>query len=166
MNIASRLKLIITVLVGTLAVDQLTKYIAKATLTLYQANNYLGGLFRLQLTHNDGAFLSLGSTLPDDLRHKLLLIGVGSFLLLLLLYTLFNKTANGQLVVALSLVFSGGLSNLLDRAVYGGYVVDFLNLGFGDVRTGVFNVADIAILGGAIMLLMVGFNGKPKLAKN
>jgi len=44
--------------------------------------------------------------------------------------------------------------------------VDFLNLGFGDVRTGVFNVADIAILVGAIMLLMVGFNGKPKLAKN
>ncbi len=57
---------------------------------------------------------------------------------------------------AASLIFSGGVSNLIDRFAHNGYVIDFLNLGVGSLRTGIFNVADIAIALGALLLLMPG----------
>ena len=48
---------------------------------------------------------------------------------------------------------AGGASNLIDRFTHGGYVVDFINLGIGSLRTGIFNVADIAITLGVLILL-------------
>jgi signal peptidase II len=56
--------------------------------------------------------------------------------------------------VALSLIAGGGLSNLIDRIAYGGYVIDFLNIGLGGLRTGIFNIADVAIMVGAISLIV------------
>ena len=47
----------------------------------------------------------------------------------------------------------GGFSNLFDRTVHGGYVVDFINVGFGALRTGIFNVADVAITVGVLLLV-------------
>lgn len=49
------------------------------------------------------------------------------------------------LTVAWSLVLAGGLGNLLDRLIYDGRVIDFMNLGIGSLRTGIFNVADVCI---------------------
>jgi signal peptidase II len=54
------------------------------------------------------------------------------------------------------LLLSGGASNWLDRLIRGS-VVDFLNVGFGPVRTGVFNLADVAIMAGAVMFVLAGF---------
>jgi signal peptidase II len=51
-----------------------------------------------------------------------------------------------------ALVLSGGIGNLIDRIGNEGRVIDFMNLGIGSWRTGVFNVADIVILGGGIWL--------------
>jgi signal peptidase II len=53
--------------------------------------------------------------------------------------------------VSVALIVGGGVSNLIDRLRYGGYVVDFLNVGIGPVRTGIFNVADMAIMVGVVM---------------
>jgi signal peptidase II len=50
--------------------------------------------------------------------------------------------------VGLALFVAGGISNWIDRATNGS-VVDFLNIGVGWLRTGVFNVADVAIMLGA-----------------
>jgi signal peptidase II len=55
-------------------------------------------------------------------------------------------------VIALSLIVGGGVGNLIDRALRG-WVVDFLNIGIGDFRTGIFNVADMAIVLGFCILL-------------
>jgi signal peptidase II len=60
-------------------------------------------------------------------------------------------------VTALALIFAGGTSNLGDRIVYGGYVVDFVQMGIGPLRTGVFNIADMAIMAGAFLLLFEAF---------
>jgi signal peptidase II len=54
----------------------------------------------------------------------------------------------------LALVAGGGISNLIDRLLYNGRVTDFLNVGIGGVRTGIFNVADMAIMAGALLLLL------------
>jgi signal peptidase II len=50
---------------------------------------------------------------------------------------------------------AGGASNLLDRVAFGS-VVDFVNLGVGSVRTGIFNVADMAIMLGAFIVVIAG----------
>jgi signal peptidase II len=53
------------------------------------------------------------------------------------------------------LVLAGGASNWVDRVVRGS-VVDFLNVGVGPLRTGIFNVADVAIMVGVALLLVGG----------
>ena len=64
------------------------------------------------------------------------------------------------MALGLALLIAGGLGNLLDRVARpGGRVVDFAQLGLQlgpiDLRTGVFNVADLAIVGGAALLAIV-----------
>jgi signal peptidase II len=116
--------------------------------------SYLGDMLRLQLTYNRGAFLSLGSSLPDVWRHGVFTIGTGFFLLGVLIYALFFKSGRFSTVLAVSLFLAGGIGNLIDRIVRNGSVVDFINIGIGPVRTGIFNVADIAIMAGALVLFL------------
>lgn len=62
-------------------------------------------------------------------------------------------------VVTLSLIASGGLGNWIDRVINDGHVTDFLNVGIGSLRTGVFNVADIVLMIGVV--LYFPSSGKP-----
>lgn len=158
---SNRFMKIAAVLLACVGGDQLTKAIAKTYLPREEAWSYLGDTVRLQLAHNYGAFLSLGDSLPPGLRQALLSAGVGIVLLGLLIYLLWWKTVNPRHVVPLSLILAGGLGNLIDRIAYGGYVVDFVNLGIGALRTGVFNVADVAIMAGVVWLLLVDVLRKP-----
>jgi signal peptidase II len=142
-------------------VDQATKAIAKALLEFGDSHTYLGDMVRFQLAHNTGAFLSLGASLPEAIRQPLFSFGVGLLLLAVLVYALRSKELDRLAIFALALIFSGGASNLGDRVVYGGYVVDFVQMGIGPVRTGVFNVADMAIMAGTFMLLFDAFRKRP-----
>ncbi|MBK8276302.1 MAG: signal peptidase II [Nitrospira sp.] len=56
-------------------------------------------------------------------------------------------------VVAWSLVLSGGLGNLVDRIINDGRVIDFMNIGIGSLRAGIFNVADVYITVGVVVLV-------------
>ncbi len=56
-------------------------------------------------------------------------------------------------VLALSLMCAGGIGNVIDRWMYG-YAVDFLNVGIGPVRTGIFNVSDLALTTGGLLILL------------
>ena len=57
-------------------------------------------------------------------------------------------------VIALSFMIGGGAGNLIDRIFNHGAVIDFLNLGVGTLRTGVFNAADMEIVAGITLLLL------------
>lgn len=57
-------------------------------------------------------------------------------------------------VFSLALLFSGGIGNIIDRILFDRHVTDFMNLGFLNIRTGIFNVADICVTAGAIGLLL------------
>jgi signal peptidase II len=52
------------------------------------------------------------------------------------------------------MICCGGLGNIIDRLIYGGYVRDFLNVGVGPVRTGIFNIADVALMAGCLLLVV------------
>lgn len=103
----------------------------------------LNDTLRLAYAENPGAFLSLGASLPAHAR-TLLFQGAVSLIVLglVLAATFWPKLTRGQ-VVALTLLGASGLGNLIDRFLYDGRVTDFLNLGIGDLRTGIFNVADV-----------------------
>jgi signal peptidase II len=115
--------------------------------------SYLGDTLRLQLTYNRGAFLSLGHSLPDVLRHSIFTVGICFILLGALAFALLSKSGAFSVVLAVSLFIAGGVGNLIDRILHDGTFVDFLNVGIGSLRTGIFNVADVAIMGGAALLL-------------
>jgi len=153
MPLTRRLLVIVAILLVCVGCDQATKAVAKAHIPADAPWTYLGDTIRLQLAHNTGAFLSLGASLPDKWRQGLLSAGVACILLALLAYALVAKSMRPGTLVGLALVIAGGCSNLIDRLVYGGYVVDFLNLGIGPLRTGIFNVADIAITTGVVLLV-------------
>jgi signal peptidase II len=144
--------LIAALIAGCIGCDQATKWLAKQYLGPGDLISFAGDFFRLQYAENTGAFLSLGASLPDAWRQFAFTILVGVFLAALLLYTIFSAALAPSQVLSLSLLCGGGLSNLIDRVVYDGRVVDFLNVGVGPLRTGIFNVADMAITAAAILL--------------
>ena len=160
MSTAKRFALILVVLVGCVGCDQTTKSIAQSYLPSTQAWSFLGDSVRLQLTHNAGAFLGLGSSLPEFWRHALFSVGGAVILFGLLGYALFVKQLQPLGVFAIALYFAGGVSNVIDRWAYGGYVVDFINVGIGPLRTGIFNFADMFIMAGGAILLASEFRRK------
>ena len=160
MNVAKKVILILVVLVSCVGCDQITKSIARSVLPGAEPLSYLGDTVRLQLIHNRGAFLSLGASLPEAWRQGLFLIGVGGLLLGILAYIFLSEPGRPSASVALALLFAGGAGNLVDRIAHGGYVVDFISVGVGSVRSGVFNVADIAISVGGFMLAVSVLRGR------
>ena len=155
MQKVNRFLILFFVLISCVGCDQATKFVARQTLATAPVQEYAGGLFRLVYAENPGAFLSLGATLPATTRFwifvvmaALLLTGVGIFALRSLQQTPL------PVIVAIALVIGGGLGNLIDRIVHDGRVVDFMQVGFPWLRTGVFNVADMAIMTGVGLLLL------------
>ena len=157
-----RILALLVVLVLCVGFDQVTKSIAQRTLSGMPAQTLAAGLLRLEYTENPGAFLSLGAKLSDDARFWIFTVMVALLLIGLLVFA-FRMSPNTPflIILAIALVVGGGLSNLIDRLVNEGRVVDFMQLGIGPLRTGVFNVADVAIMGGlAVMLVVVFRDGK------
>jgi len=136
-------------MVMTIGCDQVTKHIATDRLSGSPGRSFLAGTLRLEYAENTGAFLSLGENLPDNLRTILLVGGCGLMLIGLVAFAIRFRVKGGVLV-SISLLVAGGMSNLIDRVARGS-VVDFLNVGVGGFRTGIFNVADIAIVAGVLL---------------
>ncbi len=133
--------------------DQTTKRIAELTLT-ETAHSFLFDTFRLQFIKNSGAFLGFGSQFSPTVKCWLFLLLPIVFLAVALTYLLSSKLTLAQNILV-SLMISGGIGNLIDRILLSGLVTDFLNVGIGPIRTGIFNVADMAIMAGAFGLLFV-----------
>lgn len=92
--------------------------------------------------------------MPNAVRFWSLTISVGFALFGMLVFVSASREMSHPLsVLGASLVVAGGFSNLLDRLLNNGAVVDFVSIGVGNLRTGVFNLADVAIMTGAGILL-------------
>jgi signal peptidase II len=147
--------LISSIFIVSLVLDQWTKVIAREKLAS-ESFSYWGDTFRLVLAENSGAFLSLGSSLSETARFFIFTVGIG-ILMLAGLVLLFRKKKLSQLeTIAYSLVLSGGVGNLIDRGMKS-TVTDFMNIGIGSIRTGVFNIADMGIMLGVGILFYTGF---------
>ncbi len=156
-----RLVLVVAVF-GTIGCDRVTKHLATMTLTGLPSRSYLADTVRLGYVENPGGFLSLGANLPPRVRSGIF-TGATGLMLVTLTAVAIRHRWRGWRALGLALLVAGGASNWIDRVVWGS-VVDFLNLGVGPVRTGVFNVADVAIMFGVTLVVFVGSRHAPDLA--
>lgn len=151
----NRILILLFVLVSCVGCDQATKLMARQTLATAPMQEYAGGLFRFVYAENPGAFLSLGASLSETARFWIFIVMAALLLIVVAIIALqFSQQTPPIVVVALALVLGGGLGNLIDRIIYDGHVIDFMQIGFPRLRTGVFNVADMAIMAGVTLMLL------------
>jgi signal peptidase II len=160
MTARGRTLLLVLTAAATIACDRGTKHLAATRLAGAPARSYVGGAVRVFYAENTGAFLSLGAGWPEWMRRDVL----GVFIALSLLavgFLAWRQRAHPLSGVGLGLIWAGGLSNLADRLL-AGHVVDFVMLKAGPLHTGVFNVADVAITTGVLLVL---FARKPDVPR-
>ncbi len=136
--------------------DHATKHVAALALEPGAAHGFWGELLRFELVRNPGAFMSLGAALAPGLREALLVHAAPVLLLGVCIAVLRSGPLAGREATGLALVVGGGIANWLDRLLNDGAVTDFVSIGVGSLRTGIFNLADVAIVAGALLLLSGG----------
>ncbi|MDB5117892.1 MAG: lspA [Mucilaginibacter sp.] len=142
--------------------DRITKQMAREHLMFSEPISYFHDTFRFEYVENTGAALSVGDALPQKVSFWLLSIVPLMILVLLFVYVMRQLNNFSPLkLLCFSLVIAGGLGNVIDRIVYDRHVTDFMNLGIKDVRTGIFNVADVCITAG-VMGLFIAYANKRK----
>lgn len=145
-------------LVASVGCDQVSKHAATQWLSGQPARSYLGDTFRLLYAENTGAFLGMGASWPELVRFIVFTLLSSTLVILALgwlLLRLWTKAHSMSWAVLSGsvLLLSGGLGNVIDRSLRNGAVVDFLNVGLGPIRSGIFNIADLQIVVGGLILL-------------
>jgi signal peptidase II len=133
---------------AALLLDQLTKLIVVGSLTPYSPVPVFGEIVRLTYIHNRGA--AFGLTLGGPVVHTL--VAVAALGLLGWMFTTLPRQARLQRS-ALAMVLGGAVGNIVDR-IRLHEVIDFVDVGFGDLRWPVFNVADSFVTVGVLLLAL------------
>ena len=136
--------------------DRATKNLAKEHLLNKEPVSYLHDTFRLEYIENTGAAMSFGDNLPKAVSFWLLSILPLLFLLIAFVFVVKNaKSFSFPKLSAFALIIAGGLGNIIDRLLFDRHVSDFMNIGFQNIRTGIFNFADVCVTTGAILLIFL-----------
>jgi signal peptidase II len=134
----------------TVVVDQVSKWIADANLVYQQGIELIPGLLALYRVNNTGIAFSMG-----DSADSVILVVLTSIVTGVVLYVWRGSTEGGRLgTAAFALITGGALGNLIDR-VWHGHVIDFLFLHWGARGFFVFNLADVALTIGPVLLAWV-----------
>ncbi|WP_136806097.1 signal peptidase II [Desulfosediminicola flagellatus] len=142
----SRLIHVILIVLAGLFGDQLTKMIARHYLEGRVTTHFLFNTIQFQYVENHGGFLGYFNILPEPFRFYVLTFGVGSLLFMSLYLLITTAKFSDSQCIFLSFIIAGGLGNLLDRLINNGGVIDFISIGIGPLRSGIFNFADALIL--------------------
>jgi len=142
-------------LLGTvLLADCTSKRAAVETLIPGAPREVVGAVVRFSLSYNDGA--AMGLPMGPHARE---ILGIFSLFIVAFLFALYVRARPRQLLLsaALGLLIAGALGNAFERLFSGRGVVDFIDVGLGITRFYTFNVADVAVSIGAILMLITGF---------
>ncbi len=147
----------ILIIILNIILDQVSKIYIRKTIDPTETISVLGSYFQILNVENSGAFLGLGSDLSEPLRILLLLALPVIVLAGVIYYVVKDKNLDKTSVIAFAMIIGGGIANVFDRFAYGS-VTDFLFINLGGVfKTGIFNVADMSVTGGMILLLISNF---------
>ena len=140
-------------LVGVIvAADQASKHVAVTQLAPHVPRDVIGDIVRFTLTFNPGAAFGMHLGRASWWAFPALTVLILGFLVRLYRSL---PPAERALRVAIAAVMGGALGNLIDRFRSPAGVVDFIDVGVGDVRFWTFNVADSAVSVGAILLVLL-----------
>jgi signal peptidase II len=135
--------------------DRATKDLARIHLKDKEPLSWFHNTLRLEYAENTGAFLSFGEEWPKSISFWLLSAVPLLFLCGFFVYALKRSGAMNFIeMLPFTLIFSGGIGNIMDRILFDRHVTDFMNLGIQGLRTGIFNFADVYITAGVLMLLL------------
>ena len=119
---------------------------------------FLHDSFRLEYVENTGAAMSMGDNLSPQLSFWFLGILPLTVLIGLLAYiTVRSRDIRTPRLMALALIFSGGMGNILDRFLFDRHVTDFMSVGIQSLRSAVFNFADLWITIGVVWVALEFF---------
>ena len=139
--------------------DQISKNMVRKNVEYQEHISLINDNFILTKVENEGAMLGFGSELSPILK-LVFLKSVPIIVLLILLYRILQKPKmNKWLVFAFACVIGGGIGNLIDRIVHG-QVTDFFLIDLGFFKTGIFNMADVSVTMGALMILFLSISNR------
>jgi len=158
---------VILVIILNIICDQFSKYEARINIGYYETIELIGKHLILTKIENSGAFLSTGDSLGGSVKFIILSLLPLVALCFGIYYLLIHPYLPRLLAFGISCVIGGGLGNLLDRFLYGS-VTDFIHIDFLLFKTGIFNLADVSIMIGMIMILINLYvkRPSPELAEN
>jgi len=143
---------VLLIVICNVGCDQISKSIVRKEIGYYENIKVYVDNITLTKVENTGAFLSMGSVLPQFLKFALLII-LPAIVLLMGLYFIMTKARLSRLtIIGAAFVIGGGIGNLYDRIRFGS-VTDFLHIDFIIFQTGVFNLADVSIMVGMGMII-------------
>jgi signal peptidase II len=151
-----RLKALVGLLVilAALGWDQGTKQLARARLEGRAPVLLVDRILVLRYVENEGAFLSLGARLPRPARTAAFIAFPLAVLAGMIVFLVRRRGIGWGTLVGFYLIVGGGAGNLIDRLFRDGHVGDFIMVGLGGIRTGIFNFADAAVMAGCVLLLL------------
>jgi len=157
-----RIKALVALLIMLAAAgaDQVTKHVARARLQGRPPVAVMDRTVMLNYVENEGAFLSLGAQLPRPARTAAF-IAFPLVVLAWMIASLLRRRGIGWGTLAgFALIIGGGAGNLIDRLFHGGRVGDFMMVSVAGLRTGIFNLADMAVMAGCLVLLLAPTRGR------
>lgn len=150
----SALIILIATAITLIALDQITKSLVSASLQMYRPVNIIGNYLRFILIHNEG--LIWGLPFKNNVSYYILpIIGI-----IVIIY-IAVKTKSRFLGLTYGLILAGATGNLIDRIRFG-YVVDFIDMGIKNLRWPTYNIADMSIIFGIILVFIYEIFGRKK----
>lgn len=148
---AEKVLLFAGVLAAVVLLDVATKLLVQEHFHLYQQVDVIGEYVRLTYIYNPGA--AFGIHVGEYSRQIFLVLSLFALTALFIMYW-FTPVTDRVRLMSISLICAGAVGNLIDRIRSEAGVVDFIDVGIGDVRWPVFNVADMAVTAGAVILAL------------
>lgn len=142
-----------------LVIDQLSKSLIEIYFKLNESVEVIKNFFYITVAHNTGGAWSILN------NHSYIFIIASIMALVLLIKFMFSFKSNTRNNIAFAFTCAGIMSNLADR-LFLGHVRDFLDFKIFNYDYPIFNIADIAIVVGVILLIIAIIKGEDKLEKN
>lgn len=149
--------IVLTISLFLVVIDQVSKYLIRSTMELYESIPVIKNFFHLTYITNDG--MAFGINFPGGIY----LFTIASFLLTIFLigYLWYERKGHLILRISLALIIAGAIGNFIDRIMFK-EVIDMFDFIFWGYHWYIFNVADSAVTVGMILYLTYSFFLEPK----
>ena len=150
---------IVALVLLNIGCDQISKSVVRKNVSTEDYIHLINNKLILTNVENMGAMLGFGESLPPILKIIFLQLLPILVMAILLFRILRRSNMSKWAVVAFAFVIGGGIGNLIDRIAYGS-VTDFFLIKWGFFKTGIFNMADVSVTTGVLLILFLSFGNK------